>query len=179
MSFPSIVPAETVSGAPNPTGAVGGPARVIGLGTPFGDDRAGWEVVARLRNVLPVGTRADATSDPLVVLDTRPEDGLLVVIDACRGAGPEGSVHRFEWPDPQLTADGGVSSHGVGLAAALALAGILGRLPSRVVVFAVEGRSAEPGAGLSRAVEEALPGVVAHVLAELVAASNESPGRTR
>src|SRR6266545_7286777 len=83
MSFPSIVPAETVSGAPNPTGAVGGPARVIGLGTPFGDDRAGWEVVARLRNVLPVGTRADATSDPLVVLDTRPEDGLLVVIDAC------------------------------------------------------------------------------------------------
>ena len=182
MPFPSVVPAATVhrtdSGPRDPTDTAGRSARVVGLGTPFGDDRCGWEVVSRLRNALPVGTRADATPDPLAVLDTEPEDELLIVVDACHGAGPEGSVHRFEWPDPRLTADGGVSSHGVRLAAALELAGVLGRLPPRVVVFAVEGHAAEPGAGLGRAVEAALPEVVARVLAELAGRSDE-PLRSR
>lgn len=179
MPFPSdvstaVVP-RTVPETPRPTYSVGRRARIVGLGTPFGDDRAGWEVVARLRDVLPVGTRADATSDPLAVMDAEPGDDRLVVIDACRGAGAPGSVNRFEWPRTQFTADGGVSSHGVGLATALELAGLFGRLPPRVTVFAIEGGAAEPGAGLSRAVEAALPEVVARVLAELVDEPDESP----
>jgi hydrogenase maturation protease len=153
-------------------------ARVVGLGSPFGDDRAGWEVIARLRGALPVGTCAETTSDPLRVLDGPPGCELLVVIDACRGAGPVGSLHRFEWPDSRLSAGGGVSSHGVSLAAALELAGALGRLPARVVVLAVEGESGEPGAELSRTVELALPDVVARVLAELAGGSAE-PSRSR
>ena len=171
----STAPAEPVSGVPNLVSCAGRSALVIGLGTSFGDDRAGWEVVVRLQDVLPVGPRAAAASDPLVVLDTLPGDELLIVVDACRGAGPEGSVHRFEWPDPRLTAECGVSSHGVRLTAALELAGRLGRLPPRVVVFAVEGSSAEPGAGLSPAVAVVLPEVVDRVLAELAAAPGEPP----
>lgn len=182
MPLSSLVPAEAVSRAapnlPNPTDGTGRRIRVVGLGSPSGDDRAGWEVVARLRDVLPVGTRADATSHPLTILDAGPGDDVLIVIDACRGAGSQGSVHRFAWPDPRLTAAGGVSSHGVGLATALELAGVLGRLPPRVVVFAIECGSAEPGAGLSRVVEVALPEVVARVLAELVGGSDE-PSRSR
>lgn len=144
---------------------------VVGLGTAFGDDRGGWDVVARLRNASPVGTRITATSDPLAVVDAPGGCRLLVVVDACRGAGPPGSVHRFVWPDPRLVAAGTASSHGVGLAAALQLAGALGRLPPRVVVLAVEGTAGEPGAGLSRTVEAALPDVVALVLAELATES--------
>jgi CRP/FNR family cyclic AMP-dependent transcriptional regulator len=142
-------------------------ARVIGLGTPFGDDRVGWEVVTRLRGALPSGVRADATSDPLAVADGPGNCGLLVVIDACRGAGPPGSLHRFEWPDPRLTAAGSVSSHGIGLAAALELAATLGKLPRRVVVYTIEGESAAPSAGLSLAVSAAVAEAVARVLAEI------------
>jgi hydrogenase maturation protease len=156
----------TDSRFPNTANVAGRRVRIVGLGTPFGDDRAGWEVVTLLRNALPSGTRADITSDPFLVSDGLPGDELLIVIDACRGSGPPGSVHRFEWPDSRLTANGGISSHGVGLTAALELAGVLGRLPQHVIVFAIEGTSADPGTGLSQPVEAALPEVAARVLAE-------------
>lgn len=141
--------------------------QVIGLGTPSGDDRVGWKVVAHLREAPPAGVRLDVTSDPLAVADVPTGCGLLVVIDAGRGAGPPGSVHRFEWPDPRLTAAASVSSHGVGLAAALELAATLGKLPPLVLVYAVEGASAAPGAGLSPAVAAAVPEAAARVRAEI------------
>jgi hydrogenase maturation protease len=75
-----------------------------------------------------------------------------------------------------LAADGGVSSHGVGLAAALELAGALGRLPPRVIVFAIEGEQAGPGAGSSRTLASAVSEVVERVRSEL-AASDSMPGR--
>ena len=164
-------------GADCPTSGVGCLAWVVGLGSPVGDDRAGWDAVERLRAALPPGARADTTSDPLVVLDAPPGCGILIVIDACRGAGPPGSVHRFEWPDPRLTADGAASSHGLGLAAALALADALGRLPLRVVVLAVEAEPGEPGAGLTPAVEAALPELTARALVELAVGPGSSPRR--
>jgi hydrogenase maturation protease len=146
-----------------------GPCRawVVGLGTTFGDDRAGWEVVAGLGERLPAGVRCGHSSDPLAVLDAPPGCELMVVIDACQGAGPLGSVHRFVWPDPRLVTVGGVSSHGVGLAAALELAATLGRLPPKVVILSVEGTRGDSGPGLSSAVEAALPEVVARALAEI------------
>jgi hydrogenase maturation protease len=152
--------------------------RVVGLGTPSGDDRAGWDVIARIQGALPRDARAEATSDPLRVLHGPPECARLVVIDSCRGAGRAGTVHRFIWPDPRLIITGGVSSHGVGLATALELAAALNQLPPRVVVFAVECGSTEPGAELSPEVALALPGVAARVLAEVTAELDESPGRT-
>jgi hydrogenase maturation protease len=169
---PETIAPRTAFGAANPTGEVAPRARIIGLGTPFGDDRAAWEVVAHL-DALPPGAYACATSDPLTVVEGPSATELLIVIDACRGAGPPGSVHRFVWPDPRFTTDCGVSSHGVGLTAALELGRVLGRLPPHVIVFAIEGESAAPGGGLSRAVEAALPEVVVRVRAELADESGE------
>jgi hydrogenase maturation protease len=152
-----------------PISSTGRRVRIIGLGTPFGDDRVGWDVVERLRQVLPGGMCVDATSDPFVVADEPAGEELLIVIDACHGAGVPGSVHRFEWPDSRLVMDGAVSSHGGRLTAALELADVLGRLPRHVIVFAIEGESSGPVAGMSPAVEAALPEVVARVLAERAA----------
>jgi hydrogenase maturation protease len=143
---------------------------VMGLGTPFGDDRAGWEVVAQLRDSLPAGVQAGTTSDPLAVVDIPPNCERLIIIDAGRGAGAPGSVHRYEWPDRRLIDGGSVSTHGVGLVAALELTAVLGKLPARVVIFALEGGegdSTAPGAGLSHAVETAIPIAVARILAEI------------
>jgi hydrogenase maturation protease len=176
---PVAIAPHAAFGAAGPTGEAAPRVRIIGLGTPFGDDRAAWEVVVHLHAALPSGAHASATSDPLTVAETPSATELLIVIDACRGAGPPGSVHRFVWPDPRFTAHGEVSSHGVGLTAALELAAVLGRLPPRVIVFAIEGESAAPGAGLSWAVEAALPEVIARVRAELADGSGELPRSAR
>ena len=170
----SIEPDATASSDASQTRADESRSWVVGLATAFGEDRVGWEVVAGLRGALTTNALVTVTSDPLAVVDAPLGCRLLVVIDACRGAGPPGSIHRFEWPDPRLVASGTASSHGIGLAAALHLAGTLGRLPPRVVVLAVEGDAGEPGQGLSAAVEAVLPEVVARVRAELASGSAEA-----
>ncbi len=142
-----------------------GRVRVVALGSDHGDDRAGWDAARLAAPRLPPGADVVLTGDPLAVLEGRAD--ALVVVDACRGAGPPGSVHRFDWPAPGLARVGAVSSHGVGVAAALDLAAALGRLPPRVVVFAVEAGAGGPGGGLSPAVAAAVPALAAAVETEV------------
>jgi hydrogenase maturation protease len=146
---------------------------VIGLGSEHGSDRVGWEVVARLKELCISQLCLRATSDPLSILDVPPECKLLIVVDASTGGGSPGTVQRFVWPDSRLLETGGVSSHGLGLVSAVRLAETLGKIPSRVIVFAIEADSGEPGSKLDPAVEAAIPKVAAMILAET------APGITR
>jgi hydrogenase maturation protease len=144
---------------------------ILGLGSPHGDDRAAWEVIARLPP-LP-RTAARAVADPLAVTELPTGCELLIVVDACRGGRPPGTVREFRWPDPALGNERAVSSHGVALAAALDLARVLGRLPPRVLIVAVEAAEDEPLTGLSPAVEAAIPDIVARVCAAITATGGE------
>lgn len=137
-------------------------AIVIGLGSDHGDDSVAWHIVSHLKGVKP-----RVTSDPLSFADVPPDCPLLIVVDACRGAGVPGSVHRFVWPDSRITGRKITSSHGWGLADGLQLAATLGRLPSRVVVLAIETTSHEPGTGLSPEVAAAIPDVVERIRIEI------------
>ncbi|HSQ58677.1 MAG TPA: hydrogenase maturation protease [Gemmata sp.] len=143
--------------------------RIVGLGSDHGDDRAGWEAIRRLADGLPSWIQLAEAADPLAIVGEMPEADSLIVIDACRGAGLPGSIHRFEWPETSLPICGSLSTHGLGLAAALQIAEELGRLPSRVVVFAIEAVAEGSAAALSPAVEAAIPKLVARVLEEAAA----------
>ncbi len=143
------------------------PGCVIGLGSDHGDDRVGWKVIAQLQTIRPIRVQAQSIHDPLVIMDLPADCQSLIVIDACRGAGEPGSIHRFQWPDSRLDVVIGESSHGLGLASALRLAEVLGKLPPWVVIFAIEADSSEPGEPLSKHIEEAIPAIVALVLTEI------------
>lgn len=143
---------------------------VVGIGSAHGDDQVGRRVIARLQTEQPNNLQAHATSDPLFLAEIPAECDLLIVVDACRGAGLPGSIYRFKWPDSRLTKFAGVSSHGIGLVAALQLAESLGGLPPRVVIFSVEAEAGEPVETLSPRAEAAIPEVVSLVLAEVAGA---------
>lgn len=143
------------------------PPWVIGLGSDHGDDQAGWKVIEQLRRSRPNRVQSHASHDPLAIADLPEGCPLLIVVDACCGAGEPGSIHRFEWPDSRLDAAFGESSHGLGLASALRLMEALGKLPQRVVIFAIEAESREPGTILNKRIDEAIPAVVSLVLAEI------------
>jgi hydrogenase maturation protease len=145
------------------------PVRVVGLGSPSGDDAAGWEVVKRLREAVPASADVQLQQEdsPVRLLDLLDGRGTLVVIDAGRCGGATGAVHRFTWPDTRLDALRPASTHGIGITQALGLAAALGLLPPRVVLFAVEAGELRPEAGLSPAVAAALPGLVRQVCDEL------------
>ena len=154
-----------------------GPAVVIGVGNPFRrDDGVGAAVAERLRPVLPVSWRVEVKAldgEPTRLIDAWYGAGLAVVVDAGRWGAAPGTIARSEVGtasgegEPVLVRGGGSSTHGAGLAQAIAIARTLGRLPGRLVVYAVEGGDFGDGPGLSPAVEAALDTVVARVREEI------------
>jgi hydrogenase maturation protease len=89
----------------------------------------------------------------------------VVLVDACQGAGALGSVHRLEAADVErlaaLEQHRRGSTHGLGVSAAIALARALGSLPSRLVIYAIEGRHFRAGEPLSPEVDHAVHALVA------------------
>jgi hydrogenase maturation protease len=151
---------------------------IIGIGSPFGDDRIGWEVIEALRGsalLRRFGSEAivadccDRPGGRLIPLLTDADFGIL--IDAMRSGSPPGTVRRLTPDDitPAEPASGPVSSHGFGLGQALALARTLGTLPSRLAVFGVELAQTRSGDGLSAPMRAAIPVVVKLVMHEIAA----------
>lgn len=144
---------------------------IYGIGSPSGDDQAGWLVVDAL-TALGVGSGADVV---IAKLD-RPGAGLVarldaaehaILIDAMQSGAPPGTLHRFDPAEVPLPA-ADLSSHGFGVFAALALAQALGKLPPRVEVIGIEIAQAAPGGAVSAPVRSAA-GRVARQLAATLA----------
>ena len=93
--------------------------------------------------------------------------GRLIVIDACHGSGPVGTISRFRWPDARIRRHHDRSTHEIGLCSALELAKQLGRLPPEVVVFGIEIGDDEPVGGVSGEVLRAVEELEAVIVAEI------------
>lgn len=140
---------------------------VIGIGNPErGDDGAGCEVARRLR---ATGDRRFETresyGDATSLMDAWAGASDVVLVDACRGAGPSGSVHSLGPEDAvRLASLRHASTHSLGVAAAVGLARALGSLPQRLVIHAIEAGAMGYGEGLSPEVERGVREVVDLVL---------------
>jgi hydrogenase maturation protease len=127
--------------------------RLVGVGSPHGDDHAGWWVAQRLAEVGPrefwpgeigprdVGRRAVSivsVASPVDLLEYLEGVEQLHVCDAFVGDGPPGKLHRWHWPEPVIQQQRFIGSHDISLAATLTLAQNLGRLPDEVVVWGID-----------------------------------------
>ncbi|MFE9120436.1 hydrogenase maturation protease [Streptomyces sp. NPDC007172] len=146
---------------------------VVGVGNDFRrDDGVGWAVIGRLRKraadrALPADTvLATCDGDPVRLMELWEGADLAVVVDAAH-AHPSrpGLVHRLEL-DAGGLGRATTSSHGLGLGEAVELARVLGRLPRRLVVYAVEGADSSLGTGLSEPVEAVIGPLTEDVEAE-------------
>lgn len=115
------------------------PIRVIGVGSPFGADRAGWLAVEYLRGGLADGALplrleiADRPGMQLVGLLAGAE--VVVIIDALRGGQP-GEVRIVDLDELAGTSESH-SSHGFGVAEALCMAAVLGQLPPELYLIGI------------------------------------------
>lgn len=147
----------------------------MALGSPHGDDRIAWVVAEQLREQVPDWITIRNIGKPLDVLDTSPNTRGLILLDACRGAGEPGSLHRFTWPDTRLRSLSSVSSHGFDLVAAIELLESLGRRPQQVIVFAIELESACPNEPIGEAVGGQVDKITQMILSDLEALLAASP----
>ena len=115
--------------------------RILGIGSPSGDDQAGWLTVDAL---LASGACAAGGGILIQKLD-RPGSGLIplmdgasrvILIDAMQSNGPIGRIQRFDTDDWPAYSKG-LSSHGFGVLDALALAQALGNLPPRMDLYGI------------------------------------------
>ena len=141
--------------------------RIIGIGSPSGDDQAGWLTIDAL---LARGVRAggeisieklDRPGASLVSIEENAD--WVILIDAMQNGGQAGRIQRFDqqdWPSYRQ----GLSSHGFGVLDALSLARELGSLPPRLDLYGIEIGSAtlgdDPGEAIQFSARQ-LAGVVA------------------
>ena len=152
---------------------------VIGIGNADrGDDALGLVVARRLRargldGVVVLEHDGEATD---LIERLRGADAAILV-DAALSGGEPGRVHRFDVAARILPAGlFACSTHGFGPAEGIELARVLGQLPRRCVVYAVEGRAYDLGGPLSPRVSAAVPEVERRVLRELEALARAEPG---
>lgn len=160
---------------------------VIGIGNQFRHDDGAGVAVARKINTLKlpgveVQERCGEGTDLIASWCDR---ALVFVIDAVSSGAQAGNVRRFELAagqaaapvrreplQPSPTTDGPPArifrgtSHTIGLGEAIELGKVLGQLPSRLVIYGIEGAEFSDGVGLSAQVERAATDVVARITTE-------------
>ena len=141
---------------------------ILGVGHPHrGDDAAGLEVVRRLRERDLGPTRVVAAwGEATEILEAWRGFDSVTVVDATSGGGPAGAIVRLDGESARLgPGDLRASSHGMGLAEAIALGRQLGRLPPHLVIYGIEGRAFGVGEAMSPEVERAVA-ALARILGE-------------
>lgn len=143
---------------------------VIGVGNPDrGDDGIGPLVARRLAARLPPDIEVlERRGDALALLDDWADATTVILIDAAARFTAPGRIHRID-PEVEPLPPGlsPTSTHGFGVSDAIALACALGRLPPRLVIYAVEGECFMPGAAMTADVADAVDELTARVSREL------------
>lgn len=148
--------------------------RIIGIGSPSGDDQAGWLTIdALLDNGLGAGGAI------AIEKQDRPGANLIpslqgadwvILVDAMQGEGQAGRIQRFgrqDWPGYCH----GLSSHGLGVLDALALAQALDCLPPRLDLYGIEIGSVNPDEGAGETIHVAAQQLSTLITAELNSAA--------
>jgi hydrogenase maturation protease len=143
---------------------------VLGVGNPDrGDDGVGRLVALLLHGRLPTGVSiAECDGGAAEVLDRIAGADSAILVDAAVSGVRAGTIHRVDCAAGDVVPTGGVaSSHGLGVAEAIALARTLGCLPRLCVIYAVEAKRLTPGGELSPEVAAAAREVAEQILLSL------------
>jgi len=143
---------------------------VIGVGNEFrGDDAVGIWIARQL---------AQSTPPRVAVIEQRGEGAdlmdawegmeMVLLIDAASSGAKPGTIHRFAAHQAPLPAElFSFSSHAFGVAEAVEMSRLLGELPPRVLVYAIEGENFDLGASVSPAVTQAAEDILPQLLREI------------
>ena len=141
--------------------------RILGIGSPSGDDQAGWLTVDALLAAGLDGIEVEKLDRPGASLISLLENASWVIlIDAMQGDGPLGEILRFDQKDWPSYCDG-LSSHGFGVLAALTLARELGSLPPRLDLYGIGIGPVLPGDAAGHDVQAAAQRLAAMIMGSL------------
>ena len=117
---------------------------VLGIGSPFGDDQLGWEVVKllqqqeRLHHFIPHQLHLTCCDRPgMYLLELMRNATDVFLIDAVKTGAAIGTLHCFKNEDIEDLGHA-LSTHGLGIAEAMRIGAALHELPEHVTLYGVE-----------------------------------------
>lgn len=140
---------------------------ILGIGNPRrGDDAAGRLLAERLNAAFPVDAFDCQTLDgeAASIIEAWSGRPLAIVVDSAVSGAPAGSIRRFDAiaaPLPAIFKT--LSTHGIGLPEAIELARALGRLPERLIVYAIEGGRYNLNDQVSPEIDQALETLIKQI----------------
>lgn len=136
---------------------------VIGLGSSYGDDQAGWLVIDALWELgYPVNSARKAVH-PADLLDDLQAGLRLTVCDACQVSDTAGEICRWTWPTDQLHSRRASGSHDLSLPQILELTRTIEFGLNCVDIWGISGQRWLPTDVASEAVRKSAREVAARI----------------
>lgn len=148
------------------------PILIIGIGNAYrGDDAVGLHVAHCLKQQAHDRVHViEESGDGAALMECWKDADTVILIDAVYSGAKPGTIHRLNAHAQPVPANFfHYSTHAFGVAEAIELARALNQLPSRLVVYGIEGKCFETGVGLSSEVEKAALEVVKTVRQDIYA----------
>ena len=157
---------------------------IIGIGSPFGDDQAGWRVVDALaesmsvaaygERVLVAACRSPAGELPELLVNA----DVAIVVDAVRGDGAPGTVYRISGGRLPPFVSRRLSSHGIDLQTLFELTAALEYRPRERIVYGIEsGAAGVVGTAMNESVRRAAEWVAENIKRDMAYFCMDKPKR--
>ena len=137
---------------------------VIGIGQSLrGDDAAGLEAVRRWQETFPeTATRSEVQIEAselpgLALIDLLNDVDAAILVDAIQSSAKPGTIYRLNEKELASFTTTSKSAHGWGVAETLRMRSQITGAKVNIRIIGIEAEQMELGAGLSKAVENAIP----------------------
>jgi hydrogenase maturation protease len=154
---------------------------IIGIGNEFRtDDRAGIIVARKLREYQIPGVRVcELSGEGGGLMEAWDGKDIVFLVDAVSSGAPVGTVFTIDANQHTIPSRFfHYSTHAFSLAESVELAKVLGRLPSRCIVYGIEGKEFREGTRPTPAVLAAADKVVRAIVRQIRSVSTVMPRRT-
>ena len=145
--------------------------KVIGVGNAWrGDDAVGLLVARRLQeDPLPQVSIVECRGTVTAVREAWKDAAGVIVVDAVVSGSRPGTIYRFNALGAGVPVElsRSPSSHGWGVAEALALGQVLQELPPWLIIYGIEGQNFGPGQEVSQEVAAAIPEAARRIRREI------------
>lgn len=149
--------------------------RILGCGNPLvGDDGVGVHIINKLMKEipnLPINVELiDAGVCGLEMLNLIENADKVIIVDAVKGAGKVGTIHRFNIEELKNSTSSctKMSIHDTGIMDVLCIAEHVQQLPQEIIIYAVEIEEPEEiSIGLSDKVENAANKIISLLVDEI------------
>jgi hydrogenase maturation protease len=143
---------------------------LIGIGNEYRrDDGVGLMIARQLRSRLPPHVPVlELSGEGATLMEAWQTAAIVYVFDAVRSHSTPGTIHQIDAQAQTVpTQFFHYSTHAFSLAEAVELARVLNQLPSKLLLYGIEGVDFGSGVGLSDCVEVAVPKVIDRVLQQI------------